>query len=277
MTDVDPATRYREQIERLGGELDVSPEEFARVRTRVRDDIVALHREVDELIKTLQAVREEVRPLVDRYRELSAKADAAPPPVRVIDHLGSSTFRERGWSALAGADYDRAVTEMEKALALDPENLANLTILAWAHLRREEWDRARPLLTRVLEQDPAYSMARTCQGFLHLNEGRFAEAIESLSAVARDGTDKTAAMYANLYLGMVYAKRAMHRDAESFFLRALEIGPNLTEAYWELGLSRKLEGRDDVAVIAWRAGAANRYNPWGEKCRMAVEEHQASG
>lgn len=277
MTDFDLATRYREQIERLGAELEVAPEEFARVRVRVRDEILALHREVEDLIGALQAVKEEVRPLVERYRELSARADAAPPPVRVIDHLGSSTFRERGWSALAGADYDRAVTEMEKAIALDPDNHANLTILAWAHLRREEWDRARPLLSRVLAEDPAYSMARTCQGFLHLNEGRFAEAIECLSAVVREGTDRTATMYANLYLGMVYAKREMHRDAEAFFLRALEIGPNLTEAYWELGQSRKQEGRDDIAVIAWRAGSANRYNPWGEKCRMAVAEHQALG
>ncbi len=277
MTEVDLATRYREQIERLRAELELPPEEFARVRVRIRDEILATHRGVEELIAALQAVKEEVRPLVERYRELSARAEAAPAPARVVDHLGSSTFRERGWSALAGADYERAVKEMEKALVLDPDNPANLTLLAWALLRCDEWDRARPFLERVLATDPAHSMARTCMGYLYLNERRFAESIECLSSVVREGTDKTASMYANLYLGMVYAEREMHRDAEAFFLRALEIGPNLTEAYWELGQSRKREGRDDVAVIAWRAGSANRYNPWGEKCRMAVEEHLAQG
>jgi tetratricopeptide (TPR) repeat protein len=95
----------------------------------------------------------------------------------------------------------------------------------------------------------------------------------------RDGTDRTATLYANLYLGVVYAERDMHRDAQSFFRKALELGPNLVEAYWELGRSHQREGRDDLARDAWKTGAENRYNPWSERCKVAaerLEEQQGS-
>jgi tetratricopeptide (TPR) repeat protein len=265
---------YREKVERLRAELELPPEELVSERVRVRDEIVGLFKEIEERIVELQALKEEVRPLVERYREVFARAEPVSAVIRV-DHLGSSTYRERGWSALAGGDYDRAVGELEKALALDPENSSNLAMLAWAHLRLQDWDKARPLLDRVLADDPTHPLGRTCMGYLRLRESKFAEAIESLSGVAREGTDRTATLYANLYLGVVYAERDMHRDAQALFRRALELGPNLTEAYWELGRSHQREGREDLALDVWKAGAENRFNPWGERCRSAAERLEA--
>jgi tetratricopeptide (TPR) repeat protein len=287
----DSIEGYLEQIERLGRELELPADEFALVRTRVRDELIALVREIDERIGALEAVRSEVRPLVERYRAIGrpepaaggaeagegagrtgGSGEAAIPraPAR-IDHLGSSTYRERGWSALAGGDYERAVTELERALSLDPANHANLSLLAWAYLRVEQREHARPLIDRVLQEDAEHAQARLCRGYLRLQESRFIEAIQSLTAVAREGTDLTAKLYANLYLGIAHAETGMYRDAEVYFLRALELGPNLTEAYWELGRSRQREGRDELALVAWRAGAANRFNPWGEKCQQAAD------
>lgn len=290
----DSISEYMDQIERLGRELELPSEEFSRLRVQVRDELIGLVRELDERISALEAVRAEVRPLVERYRSIvrvesatvvasaeTASAGNGAGPVSGssaagrgtarIDHLGSSTYRERGWSALAGGDYERAVTEMEKAISLDPESHGNQSLLAWAYLRVDRLDRARPLIERVLEEDSEHASARLCFGYLRLRESRFLDAIQSLSVVAREGIDMTTRLYANLYLGVAHAETGMHRDAEVYFLRALELGPNLTEAYWELGRSRQREGRDELAVVAWKAGAANRFNPWGEKCRTAAE------
>jgi len=276
MNGVDPLETYRERVVWLQAELERPMSQLARDRERLRTEIVGLFREVELQIAGLQALKEDLRPLVDRYREIFARAEAASPLARV-DHLGSSTYRERGWSALAGADYDRAVVELEKALSMDPDNPSNLSMLAWAFLRLREWEKGRGLLERVLDMEPTHALARTCAGYLQLRESKFAEAIESLAGVAREGTDRTATMYANLYLGIVYAERDMHRDAQSFFRRALELGPNLTEAYWEMGRAHQREGRDDLALDAWKAGAANRYNPWGERCRTGAERLEGTG
>ena len=261
---------FRERLGRLSAELD-TVEALAPVeRVRVRDEIVALFRDLERAIAELEALKSGVRPLVDRYKQIFPRGPVAAQPLRV-DHLGSSTYRERGWSALAGADYPRAVRELEKAVGLDPDNAANLSLLAWAYLRQEDLVQARSHLERVLARQQNHPLGKTILGYLRFHEGSFAEAIENLAAVAHDGTDPTATLYANLYLGIVYSERDMHRDAQTFFRRTLSLGPNLTEAYWELGRSYEREGRIDLAVETWRAGGTNRFSPWGERCRMALE------
>lgn len=275
MGEIKDSNEYRERLERLAAELERPKEELAPERTRLRDDIVSLFRELETRIEELQALKDQVRPLVDRYREMFARAQP-PPPLPRVDHLGSSTYRERGWSALAGGEYERAIGELEKALSLDPDNLSSLAMLAWAHLRLENWEDANTLLIAVLGHDPEHSLGRTCKGYLLLCESRYEEAIERLAGVAEEGTDRTASLYANLYLGVAYSQREMYEEARSYFERALELGPNLTEAYWELGRSRQREGREDLALESWKTGAENRYNPWGERCRAAVEELEAA-
>jgi tetratricopeptide (TPR) repeat protein len=266
---------YRERLGRLSAELD-TVEALAPVeRVRVRDEIVALFRDLERTIAELEVLKSGVRPLVDRYKQIFPRGAEAAQPLRV-DHLGSSTYRERGWSALAGADYPRAVRELEKAVGLDPDNAANLCLLAWAYLRQDDLVRARSLLDQVLARQPNHPLGRTNFGYLRFREGSSAEAIENLAVVVRDGTDATATLYANLYLGIVYSERDMHRDAQTFFRRTLSLGPNLTEAYWELGRSYEREGRIDLALETWRAGATNRFSPWGERCRAAVERLEAS-
>lgn len=263
---------YQARLERLRMDLQRPREALAPERARVRDEIVGLFRELEARIAELERLRDSVRPLVERYRELFSREEPVRTQTRRVDHLGSSTYRERGWSALAGGDYERAVTEFEKAIALDPENLLSRAMLGWAHVRLKRLAEARPLLESVLSEDPDHPMGRMVMGYLELGEGRFAEAIEKLAPVARESRDRTAALHANLYLGVVYAERDMHADAQSFFRRALELGPNLTEAYWELGRSHERMGRADLALEAWRKGAENRFNRWGERCRQAVAE-----
>jgi hypothetical protein len=59
----------------------------------------------------------------------------------------------------------------------------------------------------------------------------------------------------------------MFDDAETFFRKALSLGPNLVEAYYHLGRARWFGGSPEKAKAAWREGMhANKFNPWGTRC-----------
>lgn len=248
-------------------------------RERIRQAIVELFREVESSLEELAVFKEEIRGLVERYKQLPAPSAApglapAPPPRR--DHLGSSTFIERGWSAIAAGNHARAVTELNRALELAPNDPQAESLMGWAQMLQGEYDEALYTYSKVLMTEPNNPLARVNLGYICLKKGIFGEAIEHLSRVIRGGDDRKATLYAHLYMGLVYLEREMYGDARSFFKHALELGPNLIEAHWEMGRAFYLEGDRSGAADAWRRGVeANRFNLWGERCGEALARMEA--
>jgi tetratricopeptide (TPR) repeat protein len=285
--------RY-EAVERMLSEAEGG---VPHPREEVREGIVTLFRDIESLVERLTGLREEIRPLVERYKTAFPReageggeaaggsgggggeiAGGAAPPVRV-DHLGASTYLERAWSAIAGANYELSVRELGRALELSPGNERAEVLLGWAMMRLGRISEARALLEEVLERAPANELARANLGYVCMREGRFAEAIEHLARAQRAGSaDRTAELYAHLYMGMVYTEREMYRDARTLLARALELGPNLVEAHWEIGRSHYREGDLEAALTAWQTGAeTNRFNPWGERCGEAAATLREGG
>ena len=65
----------------------------------------------------------------------------------------------------------------------------------------------------------------------------------------------------------------MYEDAETFFRKTLALGPNLIEAYYELGraLLVRRAARTRPGQV-WTDGAkANKFNPWGKRCREMLD------
>jgi tetratricopeptide (TPR) repeat protein len=242
------------------------------------EEIVALVREVDEALERLRAFREGLREVAAAYKEVRRRRPGggvargmAPAPPRA-DHLGSSTYIERGWTAIAAGEYEKAVVELQRALELAPGDAQAEGLLGWAQMLLERYDEALFSFQKVLVHAPDDALARVNLGYICLKKGIFGEAIEHLAGVIREEGDRKALLYANLYLGLTYLEREMYADARSFFERALELGPNLIEAYWELGRAYYLEGDHQAATAAWRRGAeANRLSSWGERCAAAAE------
>jgi len=117
-------------------------------------------------------------------------------------------------------------------------------------------------------KEPANSLARINVGYICLKKRIFGEAIEHLSKAIRLDNDKKATLYAHFYLGLVYLQREMYEDAQTFFQKTLKLGPNLIEAYYELGRAYWYAGAQDQAKHAWEEGfKANKFNPWGKKCQ----------
>ncbi|MDQ3557101.1 MAG: tetratricopeptide repeat protein [Gemmatimonadota bacterium] len=241
-------------------------------RAAIRAQIVQLFRDTEGTIDQLAAFKEEIRALVEQFKSLpAAETHGLAPPPPHADHLGSSTFRERGWNAIAAGDPARAVSELTRALELAPDDPQAEGLLGWARMLQERYDEALGSFLKVLTREPNDALARVNLGYICLKKGIFGEAIEHLSRVIRLDADRKATLYAHFYLGLVYLEREMYGDARAFFTRALELGPNLIEAHWHTGRTWYLEGGREEAVTAWQKGAdANRFNVWGERCTVAL-------
>jgi len=254
-------------------------------RQAVKRDIIAYFKRVDGSLAELTALKEQIRGLVEQYKRLEGEGDAGPAPrftgdrpVVQADHLGASTYIEKGWSLISLGDHPAAVQALEKALSLAPEDIQALSLLGWAQMLSQSYDEALGTFSKVLMREPANALARINVGYICLKKQIFGEAIEHLSKAIRLDNDRKATLYAHFYLGLVYQERQMYEDAEAFFLKALALGPNLIEAYYELGRARWFDGRRDAAAQAWGEGhKANKFNPWGKRCRELLDIAAAGG
>ncbi len=238
-------------------------------REQLKADIIALFREADAAASAYVAFKDEVKSLAERWKQADGSGSSAAHPTTSgrIDHLGASTFVEKGWSKLSVGDAAGAEVALRRALELTPANSEAETLLGWAQMLQEQYDSALLTFHNVLMRDPHNTLARTNVGFICLRKKNYGEAIEHLSRAIRLDTDRKATLYAHLYLGMVYREREMYADAELFFRKALELGPNLIQAWYELGRARWFAGNQSAATEAWHEGAnANKFNPWGKRC-----------
>jgi tetratricopeptide (TPR) repeat protein len=287
------AGAMRARLEALQARLGAPTHPDAE-RDALKNDIVALFKDVEAELTALAGLREDVKRAAERWRAIrdaaragaplhppSELAPAAPqvalPPV-VADHLNASTFVDKGWSRIAAGDHVGAEAVLVRALELAPSDAQAESLLGWAQMLQEKYDDALLHFHRVLARDPNNALSRINVGYICLKKRIFGEAIEHLSKALRLDIDRKASLYAHYYLGLVYLEREMYDDAETFFRRTLELGPNLVEAYYELGRALWFGGDRARAMEAWRDGrAANKFNPWGKRCADVLQTVEGGG
>ncbi len=280
-------TGLRSQYQEIEGRLADAPDPTGR--ETIKRDIIALFKRVDGALTDLGQLKEDIRTLVDRYKQANAAAatpqgpSPAPQftgtrPAVHADHLGASTFIEKGWSLISLGDYVGAIQALDKALALSPGATQAQSLLGWAQMLHEDYDDALATFSKVLMKEPANALARINVGYICLKKRIFGEAIEHLSKAIRLDNDRKATLYANYYLGLVYLEREMYEDAQTFFRKTLALGPNLIEAYFELGRALWFAGERDAARQSWADGhKANKFNPWAKRCKEMLDLVAAGG
>ena len=199
-----------------------------------------------------------------------ARASSASRPVRE-DHLGASTFIEKGWSSIAHGDFAGAEKLLLMALKLAPSDNQARALLGWATMRQGRYDEALAILDEVLGRDPMNSMARATLGYVCMRKGLLREAHEHMSRAAAQMRDPKAALYGSFYLGLLYSQQRDVVEAERYFRKTLSLAPNFIEAYYELGRTFWNAGEKIEAENVWRAGnSSNRFNEWGKRCAEAI-------
>src|SRR2546430_1576345 len=123
---VDSRVRaLRAEYDAIARRLDTTP--GGSEREVVKREIIAFFKQVDSLIGELSELKEEIRKLVERYKQLAPPAaEASAPeftgtrPAVHADHIGASTFIEKGWSLISLGDHAGAIQALQKALKLGP-------------------------------------------------------------------------------------------------------------------------------------------------------------
>ncbi|MEP6571121.1 MAG: tetratricopeptide repeat protein [Gemmatimonadota bacterium] len=265
--------QYQEIVARLE-QAGTTPE-----REAIKREIISFFKRVDGSLTELTQLKEDIRGLVERYKQLAASTDSAQAPqftgarpVVHADHLGASTYIEKGWSLISLGDYAAAIQSLNRALTLSPADIQAQSLLGWAQMLHEEYDDALTTFSKVLMKEPANSLARINVGYICLKKRIFGEAIEHLSKAIRLDNDRKATLYAHYYLGLVYLEREMFEDAQTFFQKTVQLGPNLIEAYFELGRVDWFLGEREPALQTWTEGyKANKFNPWGKRCKEMLD------
>ena len=282
MADID-SSAFRQRYAAIEERLDRAT--TAEEREAIKGEIIALFKQAEQEIAQLSALRDDIKRLVERWKQL--QQSSTPPsnapefvgerPV-VADHIGASTFIEKGWSLISLGDHEGAERALVKALELSPNDPQTESLLGWAQMLQEKYDEALLNFQKVLMRQPTNSLARINLGYICLKKRIFGEAIEHLSKAIRLDNDRKATLYAHFYLGLTYAEREMYEDAQTFFRKTLALGPNLIEAYYELGRALWFDGKQEEGKQAWRDGlAANKFNPWGKRCGEMLKTVEAGG
>jgi tetratricopeptide (TPR) repeat protein len=274
-------TAHRETLKSLDARLD-QPDATAQ-KDVLKVEIISFFKLIEQEIADLTNLKDDVKKVVDKWKALQASASMAPEfvaekPVVHADHIGASTFIEKGWSRLSLGDYPAAETALRRAVELSPNDPQSEALLGWAMMLQEKYDDALLWFQKVLVREPQNSLARINVGYICLKKKIFSEAIEHLSRAIRLDNDKKATLYAHFYLGLAYLERDMFEDAQTFFQKTIALGPNLIEAYYELGRAFWFNGQQDEGVQAWKDGyAANKFNPWGKRCAEALKTVEEGG
>uniref|UniRef100_A0A7V3VV02 Tetratricopeptide repeat protein n=1 Tax=candidate division WOR-3 bacterium TaxID=2052148 RepID=A0A7V3VV02_UNCW3 len=225
-----------EEIEKLIKEYTPDKENL------VKDMIKKVYIEIANGIKYLTQAQEELRQIAQNFRNRKmSHADMdrfySFIKARTSPELDIATLLDRAWNLIVVEEYDDAMYVLKKAIEIDPKNIRALGLCGLVLMNKEMYDEAMLYFQKVLLIEPDNPFALNNLGYICYKKGIWGEAIEHLSKVARQTKDRTAKLYANFYLGLVYYERGMVSDGIKFFEEAIKIGPNLQEAYYYLGLS----------------------------------------
>ena len=152
----DWAAAYRERVQALAARLD-GPD-APQQREALRGELIALGKSLERDLAELTTLKEEAKELVEKWKALkltTAPAFEAERPV-VADHIGASTFIEKGWSRISLGDYPAAETALSRALELSPgisgthDTLGQIAFLQHDYLRaKAEFEKESTGLSRL--------------------------------------------------------------------------------------------------------------------------------
>jgi serine/threonine-protein kinase len=133
-------------------------------------------------------------------------------------------------------DYDRAIAELMRARAVEPDHPLLKTFLAVAHFNRGDLDTAQPLLEEVLRQNPHLDGVQPLLAWCLSARGEHEKALALITDRVRETA--TADHDIAFWLASFYGMEGMTDEAVEWVRKAIQLG---NENYPLFAESRKLD------------------------------------
>ncbi|HYN23973.1 MAG TPA: protein kinase [Pyrinomonadaceae bacterium] len=163
-----------------------------------------------------------------------------------------------------GLDYlgpmgrtDEMITEIKRALELEPLSLATGAALSGAYLFARQYDRALEEAKKAYDLDPNFVGGRIWLGYIYANNGMYTEAIE-LSEKSLQ-TSPTSQPFLRV-AGYAYAKSGRRREAEEVIRKFKDIAKTqYVASYYVASIYTALSERDEAFAELEKAYAERDY------------------
>jgi type IV pilus biogenesis/stability protein PilW len=160
---------------------------------------------------------------------------------------------ELGRAYLIEHDTEGAITELRRAVELNPKNWEAWDHLGVAYMEKNRPTEATQAFKRALRLDRARAEPNLNYGLLLFSLGKTDEAIAHYRVALDDlGYRKTAFVLNNLGFALYSEKR--YDEAAGYLNDAVKRAPNLCAARYNLGLVERAQGSTDKALETFEQG-----------------------
>ncbi len=213
---------------------------------------------------------------------------AAPPvPVQPAgagttpDGFHSSPHKDAGGNPakigkvyVSTGQYDKAIVELDKALAANPKDFYSLNFRAEAWFRKGEVAKAMTDTTAAIEMRPDFADAYNLRGYIHLDGKQYDLAIADFDRALTYNFRHEAAMN---HRGLARAAKGEYEKAITDYTQALGIDENYIEAWFNKGEACEKAGRTPEAIESYKAGLKRSTGKPSKRAEAAAERIKALG
>lgn len=185
--------------------------------------------------------------------------------VGFAQHVGALQEYQQARTYASGKHWKEALPFLERALKIDPGYADALYMKAICHMSLEEYDKAVPLLKRLTGLRPEFvnGWGLLSQCYVQLNQLDNAKnAIGELSKAPGGGPES------RYMSGVLYWIKGDLTKAESEWLEAIRLRPEMAKAHYNLGMLYRLKG-DRVRASSFLNDAV-RHNPDNPNYRLGL-------
>ncbi len=148
--------------------------------------------------------------------------------------------KSTGMAYVRHGHWEKAIPLLEKALAVNPDDLDTRMRLAEAFGGTNEYEKACEQLEKILEQTPNSTRVVRALGIAYARRQDYDRAIEYLERAVKLDPNHAKAYYR---LGAAYDNKKLYKQAVEAFKKAILVDPRFAKAYQALGFA--YESLDD--------------------------------
>ena len=161
------------------------------------------------------------------------------------DLSGYLVYVNRGFVYLSKGDYDRAITDFNQAIQLQPDSTPAWFNRAAVYFVKQDYDPALADLNQVIQLQPNFDLAYVKRGSVYFFQGDYDLALADLDRAIQLQPNSAPSYAAR---GEIYVKQDNLDRAIADFSQAIKLQPNSIDAYRNRGRSYREKGDYDSAI-----------------------------